>query len=531
MKRTEPDARGAIAFTESDPRIGELLQRTRRIMDLSLIASLASWDQQTAMPSGASEARMYQMASIRSVIHEQASAPRIGELLYELSSIVAQAPFTDADRGLVRQMQRAYHWETKLPAELVEEVESVRVASVDVWIRARRHSDFASFAPWLERTVVLQREIADRIGYSETRYDALLDAFEPEMTAKRVAELFTPIRDISITMLKRIQASGNTIDTSCLYGTFPLEQQKTLSERLLSTIGYDFQRGQVARSAHPMTCSFGSPVDVRLTLRYNERCLVQALMTALHEGGHALYEQGNAYNIMRTPVVGNMVSIPVIGGASLGAHESQSRLWENALGRSLPFWQGGKFAIIQQSFPEQFKNVDVIDFVRALNKVEPGLIRTEADEVTYNLHIILRFELEKALINGEISVEALPDLWNAKYREYLGIEPANDAEGVLQDIHWPFAYFGYFPTYTLGNLYGAQILHTLYKTFPDFDERLAAGDTNFVLQWLCEHMYAFGGIYRSQDLLKRMTGEAADPQYFVRYLTNKFESIYHLAAQ
>lgn len=528
MKRTEPDTRGAITFTESDHRIGELLQRTRRIMDLSLIASLSIWDQHTAMPSGASEARRYQMASLRSIIHEQITAPRIGELLHELSSVVVQEPFTDADRGLIRQMQRAYHRETKLPAELVEEVEYVRVGSVDLWLEARQSNDFANFAPWLARTVALQREIADRIGYRATRYDALLDAFEPGMTAKRLEELFTSIRNISIALLKRIQASGNMIDDSCLHATFPVEQQKALCEKLLHTIGYDFQYGQVARSAHPMTCSFGSPVDVRLTLRYDEHNLAQALMAALHEGGHALYEQGNARNIMRTPVVGNMSSIPVLGGASLGAHESQSRLWENALGRSLPFWRGGKYAMVQRSFPEQFKNIEVSDFVRALNKVEPGPIRTEADEVTYNLHIILRFELEKALINGDISVEALPDLWNAKYRAYLGIEPEDDAQGVLQDIHWPFAYFGYFPTYTLGNLYGAQILHTLYKTFPDFDERLATGDTNFVLQWLREHMYTYGAIYQPEELLKRMTGEEVDPQYFMGYLTNKFEQIYHL---
>jgi carboxypeptidase Taq len=243
-------------------------------------------------------------------------------------------------------------------------------------------------------------------------------------------------------------------------------------------------------------------------------------MAALHEGGHALYEQGSSRTLMRTPLA---------GGASLGMHESQSRMWENVIGRSLPFWQG-RYGIIREVFPEQFKAVDVATFVRALNKVEPGLIRVEADEVTYNLHIIIRFELEKALLDGEISVESLPGRWNARYREYLGIDPENDATGVLQDVHWSEGMIGYFPTYTLGNLYAAQIYHTLRTIFPDFDERLAAGDTSFVLQWLREHMYSVGATYLPQDLLLRLTGEEANPQYFVNYLTARFEQIYNLPA-
>ncbi|MBV9711195.1 MAG: carboxypeptidase M32, partial [Ktedonobacteraceae bacterium] len=236
-----------------------------------------------------------------------------------------------------------------------------------------------------------------------------------------------------------------------------------------------------------------------------------------HEGGHALYEQGVAPTLVRTPLA---------GGASLGVHESQSRLWENYLGRSEPYWQG-KYAIVREVFPEQFSNVDVATFVRALNKVEPSLIRVEADEVTYNLHILIRFELEKALVNGEIAVESLPELWNAKYRAYLGIEPPDNSDGVLQDMHWSNG-FGYFPTYTLGNLYAAQIFSKLHSEFPDFDARLATGDTNFVLQWLRDHLYVYGAIYLPEELITRVTGEAPDPQYFVHYLTSKFEKIYSL---
>ena len=240
-------------------------------------------------------------------------------------------------------------------------------------------------------------------------------------------------------------------------------------------------------------------------------------MAAIHEGGHAVYEQGSSPSLARTPLA---------GGASMGAHESQSRLWENAIGRSEAYWRG-QFAAVRQAFPEQFATVDAAAFARALNKVKPSLIRIEADEVTYNLHIIVRYELEKALINGDVTIESLPGLWNAKYHEYLGIEPTNDSEGVLQDIHWSSG-FGYFPSYTLGNLYSAQIYSALRKHFPNFDEQLASGDTAFILEWLRNKMYVFGAIYQPDTLMERMTGEVPNPAFFAHYLTSKFEEIYQL---
>jgi carboxypeptidase Taq len=284
-------------------------------------------------------------------------------------------------------------------------------------------------------------------------------------------------------------------------------------------MGYDFSRGQLAKSPHPFTTSFGSPFDVRVTVRTHEHYIQPSLMAAIHEGGHAVYEQGSAPTLVRTPIA---------GGASMGLHESQSRLWENAIGRSEPYWRG-QYVAVREAFPLHYADVDVVTFARSLNKVGPTLIRVEADEVTYNLHIMVRFELEKALINGDVAIETLPGLWNARYREYLGIEPANDAEGVLQDVHWSTG-FGYFPTYTLGNLYSAQIFHKLHAVFPDFESRLAGGDTAFVLEWLREHMYAFGVIYQPEELMKRVTGETPNPEYFRRYLTAKFEKIYALPA-
>ncbi|HEU0002633.1 MAG TPA: carboxypeptidase M32, partial [Ktedonobacteraceae bacterium] len=329
--------------------------------------------------------------------------------------------------------------------------------------------------------------------------------------------LFTPVREVSATLLQRIQQSGNTVDDSCLEGDFDSEKQVALSRQILMGMGYDFNRGAIAVSPHPFTSGISSPFDVRLTVHPDRHFVQASVMAAIHEGGHGLYEQGSAESLARTLVA---------GGVSMGVHESQSRLWENAIGRSEAFWCG-QYAAVREAFPQHFGSVDAATFARALNKVQPSLIRIEADEVTYNLHIIIRYELERELINGKVAIESLPRLWNAKYREYLGIEPQRDSEGVLQDVHWTSG-FGYFPSYTLGNLYGAQIYATLRQAFPDFDERLSAGDTAFVLNWLRDKMYAFGSVYLPEELMKRVTGAKPDPQFFVRYLTSKFERIYGL---
>jgi len=507
----------AIEFTRSDARISELLDHMHEISDLQALGALADWDQNTAMPSGAVEARGFQMATLQGVVHDHWTAQRLGALLSELQDVVKRPAYSDADRGLMREAIYNYERATKLPRKLVEELARVQAASFNAWRIAREHDDFANFAPWLTRTVALMREVADLLGYQETRYDALLNEYERDMTARKLDALFAPVREVSVNLLQRIEQSDHPVDPSCLSGDFPIAEQIELSERVLRGMGYDFSRGQLAQSPHPFTTSFTSPFDVRVTVHPDPRFLQASLMAAIHEGGHAVYEQGSSPTLARTLLA---------GGASMGAHESQSRLWENAIGRSEPFWRG-QYALVQEVFPAQFANVDVTTFTRALNYVQPSLIRVEADEVTYNLHIMVRFELEKALINGAIAVESLPGLWNAKYHEYLGITPSSNAVGVLQDVHWTFG-FGYFPTYTLGNLYAAQIFHTLHRDFPDFDERLARGDTAFILDWLRQQMYNVGVTYQPEELIKRVTGEPPDPRHFARYLVGKFEKIYHL---
>ncbi|BCL78230.1 carboxypeptidase M32 [Ktedonobacteria bacterium brp13] len=506
-----------LEFTHSHPHINALLALIQPLEDLASLLALGGWDQQTAMPRNAGETRAQQFATLQGIYHERLTSPKIGELLAELEPIMHEETFQDADRGLVRQVRRTYDQATKLPPELVVEATLVSSLSLEAWLKARDKQDFSIFAPFLERTVAIQREIADHLGYTETRYDALLDQFEPGLTSRQVEEWFAPVRTASTVLLKRINEHGSTIDTACVHGDFSLKAQEQLCESVLKVMGYDLQSGQITRSVHPFTTSLGSPSDVRLTVRYDDHYLPMSLMAAMHEGGHALYEQGVAPGIARTLLA---------HGTSLGIHESQSRLWENVVGRSAAFWQG-QYHLLRASFPEIAEQYSVETFARALNHVQPSLIRVEADEVTYNLHILIRFELEKDLINGNLTVADLPAAWNAKYQEYLGLTPANDVDGVLQDVHWT-SNIGYFPTYTLGNLYAAQISYTLRTVFPDFDQRLANGETSFLREWLRENIHQYGASLLPDEVIKQATGESLNPQYFVRYLTEKIERAYDL---
>ncbi len=420
-----------IAFTTSDERIAELLDTLHEIADLGALGALAGWDQETAMPPGAAEVRGGQLATLEGILHERVVSQRLGALIGELTEAMAPSAdaaangaaeeataWTDADRGLVRHARRDYERAAKLPKGLVQEIAKTQALSFAAWREARTNNDFNAFAPLLSRMVTLQREVADRYGFKEARYDALLDIYEPGLTASRVDTLFKRVREISVAVLQRIQRSGHTVDTSCLSGDFPIDRQVALCEQVLRDMGYDFGRGGIEQSPHPFTSSFGSPFDVRVTIRPDEKFLQAAVMAAAHEGGHAVYEQGSDPLLARTPLA---------GGASLGAHESQSRLWENAIGRSEPYWKA-QFAAVREAFPEQYAKVAPETFARALNAVEPSLIRVEADEVTYNLHIIIRFEMEKAIINGDVAIESLPRLWNEKYQEYLG-DHATDGFG------------------------------------------------------------------------------------------------------
>ncbi len=509
-----------LGFTRTDPELKELLERVQEFSDLQNTLALLAWDQQVKMPHEANQVRGPQLATLQAIAHERLIVPRIGELLQTLEARVKGSSYTDTDRGLVRQTRRLYDQATKLPTAFVKELTEVTAETWGAWEKSKPANDFASFAPYLQKLVALKRQEAEYYGYQGSPYNALLDQFEPGMTLETLTPILNRVREATIDLLRRIQASGSAIDTSVLHGAFDADKQMRLCDALLKQMGYRFEAGRMDVSSHPFTTSFGSPYDVRLTTRVDPEYFPMALMAAIHEGGHAVYEQGSDPALARTVLA---------GGASMGMHESESRLWENYIGRSVPFWQH-HFGLLREHFPEAFANRTVEELARALSAVKPSLIRVEADEVTYNLHIIIRFELEQALFNGEIEVTDLPRLWNQKYQEYLGITPPTDTLGVLQDIHWSSGSFGYFPTYTLGNLYGAQIYYTLRREFPDYDTRLASEGTGFILNWLREHMYAYGQVYTPAELARKVTGEELNPEYFVKYANEKYGALYGLNA-
>jgi carboxypeptidase Taq len=508
----------ALTFTRTDAELDELFERSQELSDLGNLLGLLGWDQQVKMPPQANQVRGPQLATLQALLHERQTSPRIGELLNALEPRVQGDSYTDADRGLVRLVRRNYDQATKIHATLVREVAEASSEAWGAWEQAKPANDFASFAPHLRKLVKLMRQVADHLGYQGAPYNALLDQYEPDMTLDTLNPILDRVREATVDLLRRIQASGRKIDTTCLHGAFDTAKQLDLCKALLQKMGYRFDAGRMDQSSHPFTGGGGSPFDVRLTVRVDPTYFPAALMAAAHEGGHALYEQGCNPALARTILA---------GGASMGLHESESRLWENYIGRSLPFWKH-HFGLLRDAFPETFSRHTVEELVPALNEVKPSLIRVEADEVTYNLHIIIRFELEQGLINGDIDVADLPSLWNLKYQEYLGVTPTTDTAGVLQDIHWSGGSFGYFPTYTLGNLYAAQIYHTLRRAFPDYDQRLEAEGTGFILDWLREHMYAYGQVYAPGEVARKVTGEDLNPEHFVQYANAKFGALYGL---
>ncbi|MFW5693961.1 MAG: carboxypeptidase M32 [Alkalispirochaeta sp.] len=493
---------------------------------LEHVAAAISWDQETYMPQRAVEERAQQQALLQSLAHERKTSPEVGELL-AAAGVDPGAPERDVPAALVeklgevdaaflREKRRQFQQSTRLPARLVRELAETGSRGQNAWITARKEDDYQQFRPWLEKLIGLSRETADALGHSGERYDALLDQYEPYMTTADVTRVFATLRDGLVALVQRIRDVPQ-VDDSFLQTRFPVEQQEEVSRRVMTALGYDLDRGRLDRSAHPFTTALGAH-DVRITTRYDEELLTSSLFSTIHETGHALYELG----------VGEALHGTLLAeGTSLGIHESQSRMWENMIGRSRPFWKRW-MPELQAIFSRQLGEVSVESFYRAINKVSPSLIRVEADEVTYSLHIILRFELEQQLINGSVSVDELPEAWNAKMKELLGIVPPRNAEGVLQDVHWSFGAFGYFPTYALGNLYAAQFLTTMERDMPTMWDDVATGRTQPILEWLRTNIHAHGKVRSAGRLVRGITGTDLDPSHFLRYLTDKYGELYSL---
>lgn len=495
-----------------------LKQIDREIQLLDHTIALLGWDQETCMPPRAIEERAQQHSLLAGILHDRLTNTKVGELLKECQvtekNLKGHDSFTDQDRAFLRKFSRTYFREMKIPKKLVMEFSKEASLSQAKWAEARQRADFSIFSPNLEKILDLTRKKADAIGYEDHPYDALLDEFEPWMTTASIQKIFTDLKPLLQELVRKISASDQ-VDESFLLRKYPVDEQETFGRLVLKDMGYDFERGRLDVSAHPFTTSPGSD-DVRLTTRYQEDFFKTGIFGIIHECGHGLYEMGFPDDIKLSVLA---------QGTSLGIHESQSRTWENLIGRSLPFWKY-YFPKLKSFFPDQLNDITLDQFYRGINRSEPSLIRVEADEVTYSLHIILRFELELALVSGELQIKDLPGAWNDKMEELLGIRPDNDAEGVLQDVHWSFGAIGYFPTYALGNLYGAQFFNIMRKDLDNIESLMEEGQFGSILRWLRDNIHRYGSIYTADELCNRVTGESLNPAYFIRYLEDKYSLIY-----
>jgi carboxypeptidase Taq len=493
-----------------------LVEHSRETAYLKSMGQVLGWDQRTQIPPKGHEHRHQQFAMLAKWIHTRDTDPQVGEALVrvEASDLVADAGAMAAVN--VREWRRDYDRATKIPQELAVALAKASAEGETAWERTRPDNDWETFKPFLVTVVALKREEAQALGYAREPYDAHLDDYEPGETAAGLAPVLAQLREALIRILDAVQGSGRRPQGEVVRLHFPVGDQERFATLAAQAIGYDFAGGRLDPTAHPFSVGIG-PGDVRITTRFDEHSFSQAFFGTLHETGHALYDQGLPAEHWGTPR-GDTVS--------LGIHESQSRLWENLVGRSLGFWRFF-YPRAQKVFPV-LQGIPLEVFHFAVNEVKPSLIRTEADEVTYNLHILLRFELERALMNGDLEVEDLPGAFNDKMRAFLGLTPPGPGQGVMQDIHWSAGLFGYFPTYTLGNLYAAQFYDRAEAELGPLEERFARGDFAPLLTWLREKIHRQGNRLWARPLVKEVTGEDLDPRYLVRYLQRKFGALYEV---
>lgn len=504
MTEWESDWNDLTAFV----RETALLQSTKELLE---------WDERTMLPREAGAYRAEQITLLAGLIHRRRTDPRVGEWLQHL----AETPeATDPHRDLgatVRELRRDYDRQTKVPSRLVEQLARATVLGQQAWVQAKERSSFVEFQPFLEDVVRLKREEAEALGYEDSPYDALLDEYEPGARSREVLNVLAQVAEALAPLLAAIVESGRQAPREILRRHYPRSQQQALGLLAADEIGFDFARGRLDVTPHPFCASMG-PNDCRITTRYDEAFFPSAFFGILHEAGHGIYEQG-----LRTEQYG----LPPGAYTSLGIHESQSRLWENLVGRSRAFWEY-LFPKAQAMFPESLATVPVDDFYFAVNDVQPSLIRVEADEATYNLHIAIRAELEKSLIEDHLRVADLPAAWNEQYGRRLAIEPSNDQEGVLQDIHWSAGLFGYFPTYALGNLYAAQFYQQAEMDLGRLEHQFARGQFLPLKEWLRDRIHQWGQCYTAAELIQKVTGRPLDHQPLMRYLQKKYGPLYGL---
>jgi carboxypeptidase Taq len=486
----------------------ELRERLAELQDLSAAGGLLGWDQQTMMPERAAPLRAEQLGTLGRIVHERFTDDAIGRLLDALA---------DDPDPLVRVTRRDWDKARRVPSELAAELARAGALGHQAWVEARERCDFAAFLPFLERNVELKLRYIECFDGFDDPYDVLLDDYEEGMTSAEVDRLFGELRSALVPLIAAIAQRADAVDDAPLHGDFPVERQRVLVRRVLERLGWDAGGWRLDDAAHPFATSFG-PGDVRLTTRFDPSYVGAALYGAIHELGHGLYESQVDPSLARTPLG---------EGVSLGVHESQSRLWENVVARGRPF-TGYLHGELQAAFPKRFGALDAEALYRAVNRVAPSLIRVEADEATYGLHIILRFELEREMIAGTVALRDLPEAWNARMKDYLGVEVPDDAHGVLQDVHWSGGDIGYFATYALGNLIAAQLWERARADLPGLDDALAQGDGSSLRAWLGERVHRFGRSIPPRELVAQATGGPIAVQPFVDYLRGKLGPIYGL---
>ncbi len=495
----------------------QLLRLVREISLLGSVSSVLGWDEHVNLPPKGVPHRGNQSALLSRMCHEMFTSPRIGQLLcaVETSGLIVD-PQSDPAVN-VREIRRLYNRATKLPAALVEEMAKTEVLAQHAWAQARKAVEFKTFAPWLCKWIDLKRQEAQCVGYASILYDALLDPYEPGETTANLRRVFESLRAPLVELIGRIAASPRKAPVEILHRHYPQSAQAALAHVAARNIGFDFEAGRLDVTLHPF-CSDLGPGDVRITTRYDERYFGDAFFGVLHETGHALYEQGLDPAHFGTPL-GNAIS--------LGIHESQSRLWENLVGRSRAFWLFF-FSKAREAFPHGLAGVSMEDWIFAVNDVRPSFIRTESDQATYNLHILLRFELEQSLLSGQLPVDDLPQAWNQKMRDYLGLTPPDDAQGCLQDIHWSIGSFGYFPTYTLGNLYAAQFFEQARHDLGDLDAQFSRGEFAPLLAWLRQNIHRHGQRYTASQLVKKVTGKELSAGPLLDHLQRNAQQFFRL---
>ena len=494
----------------------QFVEYVKKMQNYGEALSVIYWDMRTGAPKKGLAQRAEVVGTLSAELFALQTAEELGNMLAELETKQNELDFVT--KRLFEEVKKDYDESKKIPAAEYKEYVILQAKAENAWEEAKAKSDFSLFLPHLKDIVAYQRKF---IGYwgikNGSAYNTLLDKYEPDMTTDILDKVFGELRETIVPLVQAIQASPNKPDTAMLFKHFPKEGQRAASLELLEKLGYDFDAGRLDETVHPFMIGLNSG-DIRVTTKYDENDFRSAVFGTIHECGHALYEQN---------IDPKLMGLPLASGTSMGIHESQSLFYENFVGRNVDFWKR-HFEVLQKHSPAQFGDVAVEDFLAAINFVEPSLIRIEADELTYPLHIMIRYEIERELFNGDLQVEDLPQVWNDKYEEYLGVRPANDAEGVLQDTHWSGGSFGYFPSYALGYMYAAQWTHAMDKDIPNFDELCGKGELLPIREWLTDKVHQYGALKKPFELLHEATGEGLNAQYLANYLKEKYTKLYQL---